>query len=153
MSESLKILASSREARREAAVSKLLAAKREYGLVHAACERAHAAVEQSRQWRADVLKRCALGASQGLRESMLPACEALLQQRQQQFARMQNELRLAEEHMTAQRQDLTARERDTLRLQEWQNLLNAQERREQAMQESRQGDDHVPARRLGMGAS
>src|SRR3954470_16481561 len=140
MSQSLKLLASRREARREAAISKLAAAKRELDFASAACSRAHAEIEQSRQWRADVLKRCALGASQVLRESMLPACDALLQQRQQQFAQLQSELRIAHEHMTARRQELTTRERDALRLQEWQDLLRAQQRRAEALHESREGD-------------
>lgn len=151
MNRSLKTLALSREAGREAAIAGLAAARREFDLARAACEQAHAAVVQSMQWRAEVLTRCALGSNQALRESVLPACEALLRQRQQQFAQTQIGLHAAQVHVTARRQDLMARERDSLRLQEWQQMEKTQRRRELAVQENHRDDEHVPTRQLRIG--
>lgn len=148
MNRSLKLLALSRDTRREAAIANVAAARRDYELASAACEQAHAAVMQSMQWRAELLTRCALGSNQALRESVLPACEALLHQRQQQFAQTKIGLRAAQEHVTARRQDLAAREQDSLRLREWQLVQEAQRRREQAMQENHRDDEHMPTRQL-----
>ena len=153
MNASLKLLALSREARLETAIATLSAARLEFDLACAACEQARVAVVQSMQWRAEILTRCALGSHQALRESVLPACEALLQWRQQQFAQTQVALRVAQEDVTAKRQDLTARERDSLRLREWQQMQESQRRREQAMRENHQDDEHMPTRQLRMSAT
>jgi len=143
MSESLKPLFVTREARREAAMTRLADARKQCDLAHAACIQAYAEFEQSRQWHEEVLASCALGAGQGIRESALPACEALLQQRQQLFAQKQIELRSAHERVVAERQALMASERDCLRLQEWQVLQQSQQKRDLAMQENREDDDQV----------
>jgi hypothetical protein len=139
----LKLLATSRDARREAAIAKLATARRQCAMAEAARQHAAHEVSQAQQWQAEVQARCTLGEGQALRESLLPACAALLQQRQQQLAHKQMEWQKAQAEVDAQRQHLTACERDSLRLQEWQQLQQAQTRRDQAAQENQQ-DEEMP---------
>ena len=143
MNRTLNLLALSRAVRREAAVANLAAARREFDLAHAAFEHAHAAAVRSIQWRTEILTRCALGSNQALRDSVLPACEALLQQHQQQLAQAQIGLRMAQDRVTAQRKALTARERDSMRLQEWQQMREAHRRREEATQEDHRDEEQM----------
>ena len=143
MNRSLKQVFLTREARREAALAKLSAARSQCDLAYARCHQVYAELEQARQWRADVLARCALGEGQSIRESVLPACEALLQQRQQMFALRQTELRMATDLVATERRELLACERDLLRLQEWQTLEQNSACKEQAMQENRFEEDQV----------
>lgn len=149
MSGALKLLASTRDARREVAMIKLAAARHDFDLAYAACQQALAEVGQAKHWRADLLSRCALGAQQSLREALLPACDALLQQRQQQFSQRQNELSAAYECMSEQRQALMHCERDVLRLDEWQGLHHAETQRYKARQEDRLEEELARQRRPG----
>ena len=132
-------------------MTRLAAARKQCDLAHEACRQAYAEFEQSRQWHDDVLASCTLGAGQAIRESALPACEALLPQRQQLFTQKQIELRSAYERVVAERQALMASERDCLRLQEWQVLQQSQQRRDLARQENREDDEHIhrPVGRAG----
>ena len=143
MSQSLKQLVVTREARREAAMTRLASARKECDLAHAACRQAHAEFEQSKQWHAEVLASCTLGAGQAIRDSALPACEALLQQRQQRFTQTQADLRSAYERVVAERQALMTCERDSLRLQEWETLQQALHRRDLALHENREDEEHA----------
>jgi hypothetical protein len=151
MSQSLKLLASSREARRDAAIAKLAAAKAKLDAAYAVRQQARDLVEQSTHWRAELLARCTLGKDQSLRETLLPSCEALLQKSAQILSQRQVELSNASKDVAARRQDLMACERDMLRLQEWQQLLQHQALIEQVAQENRQDDEQVPRplRRIG----
>lgn len=137
MSEVLRLLASSREARREVALIKLADARRGFDLAYAACEQALLGLKEAQQWREDLLFQCTLGAHQALRESVLPACEALLLKRQQQFKQNQGELSAAYERMNDHKQAVMQCERDVQRLQQWQAQHEADLRRFKALEEER----------------
>lgn len=141
MSPVLKLLASNREARREVAMIKLAAARRAFDEAYAACEGAMAELQAAKQWREELLAQCALGAQQAVRESLLPACEALLSQRAKRFLQTQADLKAADAHMAAQRQAVLQCERDVLRLQEWQGLRRAESLRHAARQEEAEQDE------------
>lgn len=138
---SLKLLTTTREARRESAMAKLAAARRACELAEAACQQAQNETQQAWAWREEVLARCALGEGGMLRETLIPTCDALLAQRRQHLVLMQAAWRAAHEEVTLQRQHLTTCERDALRLEEWLQLQQAQARREQAAQENQQDDE------------
>lgn len=146
MTPSLKLLTSTREARREAARGKLAWATRQFDDAFATCEQSYHALEQAKQWRLQVAERCTLGKDPAVRESLWPACTALIEARQQQFVQTQALLRQAQAHLEEQRQQLMVCERDMLRLEEWQQLDDAQTQQAQAHLESQQ-DDEVPGRR------
>lgn len=143
---SLKLLTTTREARRESAIARLAAARRACELAEAACEQAQLETQQAWQWREEVLARCTLGEGGTLRDTVLPTCDALLAQRRQHLAQMQAAWRAAHEQVTLERQHLTTCERDALRLEEWRQLHQAQERQQQAAQENQQ-DEELPLRR------
>lgn len=147
------LLSACRTAKRESAMERLASAQRQFDQAYAELQQAQAAVAQAKRWRAELMARCALGAHSALRETALPACEALLEQQVQQLACKASGLRSAFEHMRAQRQCLTERERDLLRIDEWTLHRQVMARREQARQEECLADDLVQARAVAGGLS
>lgn len=153
MNRAITLLTACRTAKRESAMERLAASQRHFDQVHADCQQARKALAQAQAWRADLLARCALGAQTQLRETALPACEALLEQRAQHLTQHASALRSAFEHMRLLRQCLTQRERDLLRLDEWTQQRQVAARREQARREERQSEDLVQGRSVAGGLS
>jgi hypothetical protein len=151
------LLATRRQARREVAMAKLAQARQWVQAAAWACTQAQAELAQAQQSQIELLKRCALGANQGMRQSVLPSCQALVQQREEIWASKHQAWQQAQVYMNEQRKNWMDCERDTLRLEEWQQLQKTQTQRELANQENRSDDDQVsqgkPLSNLNQGAS
>ncbi len=139
----LTLLTRTRDARREAAIVQLAQAQQQADLACVSAEQAHHALQASVQWRTELLTRCTLGQGQTLRESVLPGCEALLELQHQHWQQAQAALLAAQAQLQTQREHLAACERDSLRLQEWQQLQTTQNRRDLARLEDQQDDELV----------
>lgn len=151
VSTPLKLLTRTREARREAAIAQLAQAQQQADRAYAVAQQAHEALQASVLWRTEQLALCTLGQGQALRESVVPACEALIEQQHQHWQQALAALQAAQIQLQAQRDHLAACERDTLRLQEWRQLQTTQDRRDQARLEDQQDDERVHSARLALG--
>ena len=144
-SRALHLLGTGRQARRDAALVRLTTAQANFDGAYTACQQAHAQLLQAQQSRADLLARCALGAQAALRESLLPACDALLHQRQGQFAQQQQVLRQAYENLNNCKKAVAHCEKALLRLEQWTALEQKGERRLQGQREEQQAEELVRA--------
>lgn len=141
----LHLLSTGRQARRDAALVRLTSAQGDFDGAYTACQQAHAKLLQAQQSRADLLARCALGAQAALRESLLPACDALLQRQQEHFAQQQQVLRRAYENLNNCKQAVATCEKALLRLEQWKELEQTRERRLQGQREEQQAEELVRA--------
>jgi hypothetical protein len=140
----IELLARQRELRREAAIVRLAEARRVLDQALAACAQARQALDEAQRWKAEQITRFSLGHDPALREALLAACAALLARREERFTATQQALRQAHQAMTACQQDRSSRERELLRLQQWQGLQRDEHARQQATQENMQDEEWLP---------
>jgi flagellar biosynthesis chaperone FliJ len=141
MNTTMAHLSTSRQARKEAAMRKLAQTKRQCNAAYATCLQAQQNLAQCQQWQNQLLSQCTLGQGQVIQESTLPACQALLVQKQQALEKSKATLRLALQNHEQQRQAFNDCERNTLRLQAWQELQAIEQKRCNATQENLSEED------------
>jgi hypothetical protein len=142
MSPTLELLVSSRSARRERAIAELAEARRQFAQADRRCEQAQLDVDQCARWRDELRAGCGLGQAPIIRDSALPACEALLQRRRQDLDRARKERRAAQDGVAEKHLRMAAAQRADLRLQEWRELMQVETQRHGLTQENL--DDDLP---------
>lgn len=140
----IELLARQRELRREAAIARLAEARRALEEAVAVCAQAKQVLNDARRWQAEQITRFSLGQHPAQREATLAACAALLAQREERFAATQHALRQAHQALTECQRDWSIRERELLRLQQWQGLQRDDQVRALARQENAQDEDWLP---------
>lgn len=144
MNGAIELLARQRELRREAAISRLANARSTLDEALAACAQAKQGLDDARRWQAEQVTRFSLGHEPALRDALLAACAALLAQREERFMATRQALREAHIAMTECQHDWSVRERELLRLQQWQGLQRDEHTRQQATQENMQDEEWLP---------
>jgi cellobiose-specific phosphotransferase system component IIA len=146
MNQVLRLLRSSRDARKEAALGKLAAAQGRLKQAQAELQAANVGFQEAQLWRLELLRRNGAGLGKDWRHTMLPSCQALLQLRGSAMAKAVKQVQEQDQAVQACRAALTLCEKALLRTDELQHILKEQADETLRLTEQSQDDDLAIAR-------
>jgi hypothetical protein len=149
----LTLLRKTRDARKEAALARLVAAKNKFAQADAAFDKAAVAFREARRWRADLLRRNGEGLGKDWRQTILPSCISLLEVRGRAVMEASDEMESHKRKVDECRAALMRCEKALMRTDELRDIVNAQAAEDTRLQEQSNDDDLALTYKAPLGAS
>jgi hypothetical protein len=148
----LTLLRKTRDARKEAALAQLAAAKSKLAQADAALDVAGLAFRQAQTWRKELMRRNGAGLGKDWRDTILPSCQSLMVTRARVVVEASKRLDEHKQRVDECRAALLRCEKALLRTDELRDIVKAQEMESERLQEQSNDDDLALTYRPPLGA-